>query len=157
MQKLFKSRIFFVGALAVGFVFDRLGKSLALQMKDQWSDPGNHILAFGYYPNEGIGFGLPLSQVVIVSATVIILAGLIGWLIQVVRRREILQVWGLSLVLTGALNNFIDRIFFEHVIDYLKVFDWPIFNLADVLIISGAALVMLAWFRLSTDRHLQNK
>lgn len=52
-----------------------------------------------------------------------------------------------SLVLGGAIGNFIDRIRFDEVIDFLDVhwyhYHWPAFNVADAAITVGVAL--LCW------------
>lgn len=54
---------------------------------------------------------------------------------------------GLSLVLGGALGNFIDRLRYGYVIDFLDFhlgqWHWPAFNLADTAISLG--VVLLLW------------
>ncbi len=51
-------------------------------------------------------------------------------------------------VIGGALGNVIDRLRIGAVIDYLDFFwrdwSWPAFNLADIFIVSGAALMILS-------------
>ncbi len=53
----------------------------------------------------------------------------------------------LALVLGGALGNFIDRVVFGHVIDFIQVYYdrwyWPAFNIADSAITIGAALLII--------------
>ncbi|MGQ4537975.1 signal peptidase II [Dermabacteraceae bacterium P7074] len=59
--------------------------------------------------------------------------------------------WGiaLGLMLGGALGNLYDRLFrapgfaHGHVVDFFVLPRWPIFNVADVFIVSGCCLVML--------------
>jgi signal peptidase II len=52
----------------------------------------------------------------------------------------------LSLIIAGALGNFIDRIFKGYVIDFLDVsvrgWHWPSFNVADSCISIGAVLLI---------------
>ncbi len=53
---------------------------------------------------------------------------------------------GLALVLSGAVGNFIDRIRFDYVVDFLDWYggyNWPTFNVADVWISIGLGLVLL--------------
>lgn len=53
-----------------------------------------------------------------------------------------------GLVYGGLLGNLLDRIFHGYVIDYLKLnfgsYNFPIFNLADVAIVSGVILIIIA-------------
>jgi len=58
---------------------------------------------------------------------------------------------GLSLVLSGAVGNLIDRLWLGHVVDFLDVYyrSWhfPAFNIADSAISIGAALLVLGMWR----------
>ena len=51
------------------------------------------------------------------------------------------------MVLGGALGNVIDRVFRGYVVDYLdfhwQSWHWPAFNLADIGIVVGAAMLIL--------------
>jgi signal peptidase II len=55
----------------------------------------------------------------------------------------------LGLVLGGILGNMVDRIFREpgvlrgHVIDWLQLPNWPVFNIADMAIVSSALISMV--------------
>lgn len=55
--------------------------------------------------------------------------------------------WALALILGGAIGNLIDRVLYGHVIDFLDFYvgkwHWPAFNVADMAIVSGAALFIL--------------
>jgi signal peptidase II len=59
--------------------------------------------------------------------------------------------WGLPLVLGGALGNFIDRVRYGHVIDFIDVYlvwggnphHWPTFNVADISICVGVGLMAI--------------
>jgi signal peptidase II len=52
-----------------------------------------------------------------------------------------------SLVLSGAIGNVIDRLMFGYVVDFLDFdlgfYRWPIFNVADIAIFIGAAMIIL--------------
>ena len=55
----------------------------------------------------------------------------------------------------GALGNVVDRVRIGAVVDYLDLhwrdMHWPAFNLADIFIVGGAALLVLASFRPRAD------
>ena len=58
------------------------------------------------------------------------------------------EALGYSLILGGAVGNLLDRAFRGHVIDYLDFYwqswHWPAFNLADIGIVGGAAMLILS-------------
>ena len=62
-------------------------------------------------------------------------------------------VIGLALVLGGALGNLMDRIFRSpgfmrgHVVDFVAVGWWPVFNLADSCITIGGILLVVRSLR----------
>jgi signal peptidase II len=105
------------------------------------------LLRLNLTRNAGAAFstGASLTPVIAVFAiiafvVVVVLAaraGTTGW------------AWALGLLLAGIGGNLTDRIFREpgplrgHVIDFLQLPHWPIFNVADVCINVAAALIVL--------------
>ena len=62
--------------------------------------------------------------------------------------RDRLQIISLSLVFGGAVGNYIDRLRFRYVIDFLDFhikssFSWPAFNIADTAIVCGLGILLL--------------
>lgn len=43
----------------------------------------------------------------------------------------------LSFIISGALGNYIDRLFRGYVVDFLDFLVWPVFNFADICIVCG--------------------
>ena len=62
-----------------------------------------------------------------------------------------LESMAISMVLGGAIGNFIDRLLFGHVIDFLDVYyqshHWPAFNVADMAISGGVVLLIISSFK----------
>lgn len=55
--------------------------------------------------------------------------------------------WALPLVLGGAIGNLVDRIRYEHVVDFIDPYHyWPTFNVADIWIVAGVALMAIDMF-----------
>ncbi len=58
------------------------------------------------------------------------------------------KFWGVVLLYAGILGNLVDRICFGYVKDYLSftffTYHFPVFNLADVFIVIGAFLFLIA-------------
>ena len=65
--------------------------------------------------------------------------------------RHVPMAW--ALLISGGASNLIDRIFFSGVIDYIKIWQFPIFNLADVLITLGVVLIIVPWFKTTALRQ----
>jgi signal peptidase II len=106
---------------------------------------------FALARNSGGAFSL-LTNATVVLAVLAILLSVV--LVRAVHRaRDALTVVALSLVLGGALGNLTDRIFRSpgflrgHVVDYVKVGSFPLFNVADSCITIGAILLVIAAFR----------
>lgn len=62
-----------------------------------------------------------------------------------------LQIVAFSMISGGAMGNYIDRLRFRYVIDFLDVhyktiYYWPAFNLADSAIVCGVGLLLFATF-----------
>jgi signal peptidase II len=69
----------------------------------------------------------------------------ISWLLRR-HQHEPRFMWGLTLILGGAIGNVIDRLLWGHVVDFLLFFygNWyyPAFNIADSAITIGAVLII---------------
>jgi signal peptidase II len=71
------------------------------------------------------------------------------------------QVTALSLIFGGALGNYIDRLRFGYVIDFLdfhyyQSWSYPAFNVADSAIVTGVCLLLLLmWLRDRSAKRLQ--
>jgi len=86
--------------------------------------------------NEGIAFGIGQARPIF-SALVIAIV-----LFLLVRETNFVFKIGLSLILAGGFSNFLDRIFAGCVRDFISVFNFPSFNLADCAINLGAAVFL---------------
>ena len=108
------------------------------------------FLQIVYAPNRNLAFSLPLAQPLIIILILAIL-GLLsyGWIISLIRRNT-LELLAFTLIIFGALSNLIDRLLFGYVLDYMNVFFWPVFNLADAMIVVGVGLYILSEFKIKT-------
>lgn len=105
--------------------------------------------------NSGAAFSM--GQDLTWLITTIQLAFVVGALIAAPRLLNRWAAVGLALIAGGALGNLIDRLFrppgfwFGHVVDYISVGDFAVFNLADTAINIGVAVFILTLFLAKED------
>lgn len=94
-----------------------------------------------YICNKGIAFGINLPYWLILGLIIVILV-FASFLISNFKFQS--ASWrtnlALALILSGAISNLLDRLYFGCVIDFIDLKIWPIFNLADIFICVGAFL-----------------
>lgn len=104
--------------------------------------------------NRGAAFGIELGndpRIFFIPITIIALVLLSGLLVQA-RPGDLLRILSVSLVISGAVGNLIDRVRWERgVVDFigpidLGFMDWPIFNVADMAISCGAVMLALSFW-----------
>ena len=126
------------------------------------------FLNIDYCENEdgmmGIFRNLPNSRLIFIIATVVILAGIFVYLFVSKNRGKWLNA-ALALIISGALGNFIDRIFLGYVRDMIHVIIniggkeyFPyIFNVADMALVVGAIMLILDILFIDKDALIMTK
>lgn len=138
-----------VGIAATLVIVDQLSKWWALHVLDDNTIDGPLGSRLRLVYNTGSAFSLGSSFGPIFGMLAVIIAIAMIWIVRNVENRVV--ILGLGMVQGGAVGNVIDRLFREGdgflggaVIDFLEVGDWwPVFNVADVGIVVGGALVVL--------------
>jgi lipoprotein signal peptidase len=129
--------------IASGGFFIFLDQFLKWQALHSWSEPRllNTFLGWDPFLNPGIAFGIPVPTSLVIAITALILLGITFLLVRRWKSygERPLMLLALILLFAGALSNAIDRIVYRHTIDYCRIF-FSIFNVADVLIITGFML-----------------
>jgi signal peptidase II len=127
--------------------------------------------AWGLLQNETEAIRRPFFLVVSVAAIVFIVS-----LYRKLQRGQTALKWGLPLVLGGALGNLVDRIRYGYVVDFIDVYvnisdtsfwlwffktpgvrHWPTFNVADISICVGVALMAIDMFTAREKRPRRAK
>ncbi len=94
--------------------------------------------------NTGIAFGLLSgATAVVIALTAVALGWMLLFFARAGARHPTLPV-ALGLLGGGSLSNLVDRVRLGHVTDFLDFRYWPAFNLADVCIVAGVALLLSA-------------
>ncbi len=102
--------------------------------------------AFGFLANSHPGF----REIFFLSMPPVALL-IILLILRSVRDDDKWQIWALSSVAAGAVGNYLDRLQFRYVIDFLdfhfqEKYTWPAFNVADMAIVGGVGLLLLLMF-----------
>lgn len=133
-------------AVAAVVAVDQTVKTVVMQVVPLGTSipllPG--ALSLTHVHNPGVAFSL-LPQVPLVVPAVIALTLLVLLFYNEARwARHPPAQWALALLSGGAVGNLIDRIRLGAVVDYIDVHVWPVFNLADAAVTTGAVLLMFA-------------
>ncbi|MEI7972991.1 MAG: signal peptidase II [Bdellovibrio sp.] len=108
-----------------------------------------------YVRNPGAAFGFlaeshPAFREVFFLAMPPIAMLVILMMLRQVQESDFWQITAFSFVFGGALGNYIDRVRFRYVIDYLdfhyKEWSWPAFNIADMAIVGGVSVLLILMF-----------
>ena len=139
----------FVAVVALTYAIDVTTKVIAVETLTGRPDvpviPG--VLDLHLTRNPGAAFSLATGATVLLTVIAVVVA---GFIVRVATRlRDRTWAVALGLLLGGALGNLTDRLLRQpgplrgHVIDFLKLPHWPVFNLADTAIVVAAALILL--------------
>ena len=114
------------------------------------------VLQLHYLENRGMAFGLFEGKIpVFVFLCVLFFCVFFYVYARIPRTGYYLPLTITSLIMvSGALGNFIDRVFRKYVVDfiYFSLIDFPVFNMADIYVVcSGILLVILVCFKYKND------
>jgi len=149
----FRQRCSMIWLMPIVILIDRLTKVWSTGLADTVrAVPG--ILNFRGVENYGSSFGLFYGRTGLIAAVVLILNAAVAFCLFRYPNMPKAARAGLWLVLAGGLSNLYDRLRYGFVIDFLE-FDFvrfPVFNMADVSILAGCALCVLAVTRADRRR-----
>lgn len=109
------------------------------------------VLNFTYIRNEGIAFGInfPGSKIFFIIIPIVITY----YLYRLLKDKDFQDYHsqlGLTLIISGAIGNIIDRIFRGYVVDFIDFYwanyHWYVFNIADSSVTVGMILLLFSNF-----------
>lgn len=109
----------------------------------------DNFFQFNYVENYGAAFGiLEGKKVFFIIMTLAVVVGISFFLIKNYHDMNVFLRIGISLLLGGAIGNFIDRVRFGYVVDFISFrligrYDFPVFNIADIAIVMGTGLILI--------------
>ncbi|MFH1192610.1 MAG: signal peptidase II [bacterium] len=99
------------------------------------------FLNFSLTKNKGIAFGIPFNPLLLNILTVLFIA-LIAFFIFFKEKKSEIKIL-LFLILLAAISNFIDRICYGAVIDYISVQYFAVLNIADIMLTLGFIIIAI--------------
>ncbi len=102
-----------------------------------------NIFHITFVRNPGAAFGILQNQrLFFIIVTVVVIVVIVGVYWKLGRGKNLVLTVALALQLGGAIGNLIDRIRYSYVVDFLDFRIWPVFNVADMAIVVGVALLV---------------
>ena len=148
--------------VAVTIIVDQLTKFLVVKYMTlgQSISVIDNFLYITSHRNEGAAWGILQGKMTFFYiVTLVVIGVVILWIRRLDMKKEKLLVIALSLILGGALGNFIDRVMYQHVVDFINTYifgyDFPIFNIADSALCIGVFLMAVDAI-LDIKRHSQS-
>ncbi|MGC4934873.1 signal peptidase II [Gordonia sp. DT30] len=140
-----------IAVAGIVVLLDILTKSLVVALIDPLVPVSviGDVVTLQLLRNSGAAFSMGSGSGYTWVLTLIALAVVVVIIRYSSRLRSGWWILGLGLVLGGALGNLIDRIFRSpgplrgHVVDFISVGWWPVFNLADSAVVCGAVLLVV--------------
>ncbi|MCC5425349.1 signal peptidase II [Clostridium botulinum] len=136
--------------LILGIFLDRISKIWALNTLTSGRDIVviKNLFTFSYLENRGAAFGIFQNRLIFLSLiTAIVILGVVYFIVKYKPTSKLLKI-SLSLIISGAIGNLIDRIYYKFVVDFIMlhykdVYYFPTFNVADMLVVIGTVLLAI--------------
>lgn len=133
-----------------GLIIDRITKVWALNKLSKIDEIViiKNFFSFSYLENRGAAFGILQNKLIFLSAiTITVVTFMIIYLFKYKPKSVFLRI-SFSLIISGAVGNLIDRIWYRYVVDFIywhykNSYSFPTFNVADIMVVTGTFLMAL--------------
>ncbi len=145
---------FVIAALVVIADFATKCSAIEYLMKIDTVSLWEGVFHLTYVENRGAAFGIMQNQRwVFIVLTVAVLAVVLLVCIKYKNKHKLLCT-ALSFLVGGAVGNMIDRIMYGYVVDFFdfRLINFPVFNVADIFIVVGAALLAVYFIFFDNDK-----
>lgn len=100
--------------------------------------------------NAGAAWGMFQGQMIFFYIVTVVVVALLLYIYKKEAKDNFLMQLSITMLLAGAIGNFIDRILFQQVVDFVDVlifgYNFPIFNVADSALTIGVILMLIEFF-----------
>ncbi|WP_099203114.1 signal peptidase II [Miniphocaeibacter massiliensis] len=138
--------------IVLTIAIDQFTKFKAISLREGDVSLIGEKLKLVYVENRGAAFGFFQNKKIFLTIiTIAILLMLVYVLIKSYNKFNLITIISLSLIIGGAIGNFIDRIFRGYVVDFISYtffngYEFPVFNFADIFVVSGCILMIFSVF-----------
>ena len=139
--------LIFTAALVVGDQLVKHWVSATIALNSSQPVVPN-LLAITNLRNDGAAWSILEGQQWFFTVVTLIALAVLAYLFYRWRRQPRL-LWPLTLILAGAIGNFIDRLQTGYVVDMIELLfiNFPVFNVADVCLTVGVAWLLVIFIR----------
>ena len=147
-MKIYAKKINYLIIITTFSILDQLSKNYINLNFDKLLNKDLLIFTVEYVRNYGAAFNIFSGSRLFLSFISIISTIILSYFIFI-RENKLINKYGLSFILAGSIGNGIDRILNGYVIDFIKIkfIDFPVFNIADIVINIGVLILMISYFR----------
>ena len=139
----------FIGTILLTII-DQLIKSVVRKkmLVGQTVDFLGKICSFTYVQNSGAAFGsFSNGTKLLTFFTFCLLCAIVVYVVIYHDKTTKLERLAITLILSGGIGNFLDRLRLGYVVDFIDFHFWPVFNFADILVCVGCGLFVIAMLR----------
>ena len=104
---------------------------------------GNEYIGISIANNTGLAFGFNEGNTKNIFIMIFVIGLIIKFIFNQIEQIDKRTAIALSMALAGGIGNLIDRIFRGAVFDFIKIYNFPVFNFADMIVILGWILIII--------------
>ena len=148
MKINFNNKYYYLFIISFFCILDQLSKIYINLNYNKILNKDLFIFTINLVRNYGAAFNIFEGSRLFLSFISVISTIILSYFIFI-SETKLINKYGLSFILAGTIGNGIDRILNGYVIDFIKAkfIDFPVFNIADIVINVGVFILIISYFR----------
>ena len=148
MKIYLNNKINYIVIISFFCIIDQLSKIYINYNSHKLINKDLLILTIDFVRNYGAAFNILSGSRIFLSFISVTSAIILSYFIFI-SENKLINKYALSFILAGSIGNGIDRVLNGYVIDFIKIkfINFPVFNIADIVINIGVLLLIISYFR----------